>query len=454
MLATMTGSLLTLVCDDEASQIRLEDLPAGPAGEACLTPLDGVELLFDNADGRLVRILVDATASGGQLVTGELVLFFIAGLLGYQAAAAVEEARRWAGAPIPLRVDEEKLASLSRLARLDAARATSPVAGSPGWAVEAARLAAMAGLTARAAAEARRATTALDGAPPDAVPAELIDAIADGVQEIDPGLAERLREHVVRPQPGPDTAAGDTTARGTMAQPDWAWSAVPSVPAGDGDRREEPECWLDPQTVPPGVFRHHLWPEADLTVRSVGSGLWVEAEIVSGADLTALARCRVRLVDPARRKVIAMAPFRHTGGSQVVAEIPHGGPFGGAWVEMTEGPGRPVFSAQLRHMRRAMRWADAALCAGRRPPGPADAEWDRLAGQAWTRCAEDWLAARDYDRAYLAAGRAAGLGVDIAVARPPSDWAKDLAGRFALQEAPFLAETIGLTTIKNVTVPR
>lgn len=429
----MTGSPLTLVCDDEASQIRLEDLPAGPGGEACLAPLDGVELQFDNADGRLVRVVVDAVPSDGRLVTGEIALSFITGLLGYQAAAAVAEAHRWDGGQTPRRVDADKLASLSRLARLDAAKATSPVAGSPGWAVEAARLAAWAGLTARATVEARRATTALACAPADAVPAALIDAVADIVQDVGPELAEQLRERMVLPRPGRDAAA----------QSEWAWSAVRSYEAGAGERRGEPECWLDPQAVPPGVFRHQLWPEADLKARPTQSGLRVGAELACGADRVALARCRVRLVDPARRMVIAMAPFREAGGAWVVADIPHQGRLDRFWLEVADDPGRPVLSAQLRHMRRAMRWADAALCAGRRPPGLPEAERTRLAGEAWARCSQDWLAARDYDRAYLAAERASRFGVDIEVGAPPSDWAKDLAGRFALPEAPFLAEIMG-----------
>ena len=125
MLATMMGSPLTLVCDDEASQIRLEDLPVGPAGEACLAPLDGVELQFDNADGRLVRVVADAMPSDGRLVIGNLALSFIAGLLGGQAAAAVEEAHRWDRGHIPLRVDVDTLASMSRLGPITSSQPAS-----------------------------------------------------------------------------------------------------------------------------------------------------------------------------------------------------------------------------------------------------------------------------------------------------------------------------------------
>jgi hypothetical protein len=425
----MTGSPLTLACDDEASQILLEDLPAGPAGEACLSPMDGVELLFDNADGRLTRIVVDTIAPGGRSVAGEHALSFIAGLLGTRAAAAVDEAHRWDGAPVPLRVDEATLADLSRLARLGAARATSPVAGSPGWAVEASQLAGRAGLTARAAAEARRA---MAGAPPKAMPAALIDAVAGIVQQIEPGLAKRLREHAALPQPG----------RGAAVQSGRAWLAVPPQARGDGGNAGELEWWLDPQTVPAGVFGYHVWPEADLTAAMTESGVRVEAEVLPDADRAALAACRARLVDPVRRAVICTAPFVSAGGSRVSAEIPYRLPSGGAWVEVADDPCRPVFSAQLRHIRRAMRWADAALLAGRRPPGPAEADWDRLAGQAWGRCAQDWSAAQDFDRAFLAAERARAAGHAVSTGEPPSAWAKDLAGHPALREVPFLAEIL------------
>jgi hypothetical protein len=427
----MTGSLLTLTCDDEAGQVVIEDLPCGPAGEACVAPVDGVEMLFDNADGRLTRVLVDVAGSGERSVAGGSALFLIAGLLGTEVAAAVEEAHRFDGGAVPLRGHEGRMASLSRLARLDAAKATSPVAESLGWAVEAAQLAAGAGLMRRATAEVRRVASRVASVPSGGLPAALVVAVADTVQEIDPRLAERLRGHSALPR----------ADRRASAQPDLSWSIAYARVAGERNRTGQPQSWLDPQLIPAGVFRHHLWPDAELTVQPTETGFLAGAELLGGADPAALGRCWVRLVDPARRRVIARASFRDAGGARAVAEIVHQGPFGGAWVEVVEDPERWVISAQLRYMRRAMRWADTALCAGRRPPGLSKAEWDRVAGRAWERCAKDWSAARDPDRAYLAAERAATFGVDIELVTPPSDWAKDLAGRFALNEAPFLAET-------------
>jgi hypothetical protein len=432
----MMGSLMTVVWDDEAGQILLEDLPAGPAGEAWLSPVDGVELLFDNADGQLARVLVDATA--GQR-PGDPALSFLAGLLGTQAAAAAGQGARWDGSPVPLRVDEGRLAGLSRLARLDAARAVSPVAESPGWVVEAVLLAGRAGLTARAAAEARRAAAALAGVLPDALPgalpgalpAALVRAVVEAVQETDARLARRLREHAALLRSGRVAAARHARA--------WP-AALPQGGEAAGDTGGL-EPWLDPQTAPAGVFRHHVWPAADLTVRITESGIRVAAEVVPGASRKAMATCRARLVDPARRAVISMAPLRATGGSRVSADIPTQAPPSGAWVEVAREPGLPVFGAQLRRIRRAMRWADAALLAGRRPPGRGAAEWDLLARGAWERCAQDWSAASDADRAYLAAERARALGSEVRVAEPPSVWAKDAARRPPLREAPFLAET-------------
>ena len=114
-----------------------------------------------------------------------------------------------------------------------------------------------------------------------------------------------------------------------------------------------------------------------------------------------------------------------------------------AWVEIVDDVNRPVLSAKLRRIRRAMRWADAALSAGRQTFGLADAEWTRLAGVAWGRCAEEWAAAGDQDRAYLAAAREVAMypGVEIR-AEPPSAWAKELVNRPPVKEEPFLAEQV------------
>jgi hypothetical protein len=222
------------------------------------------------------------------------------------------------------------------------------------------------------------------------------------------------------------------------------------------------QWWLDPQAIPSGVFRHGLWPGADLTVRTGRFGILLEAELTPVAERAVLAGCRARLVDPASRTVLAMAPLRDMGDCAVVtaelaiaplrnmgdctvvkAELDERVPPGAAWVEIVDDESRPVLSAQLRHIRRAMRWADAALIAARRPPGLDDAQWARLAVSAWERCASDWSAGGDADRAYLAAVRRAALSPGAQVDLPVSAWAKEVIGRPVLAEPPFLAEIAG-----------
>jgi hypothetical protein len=75
-------------------------------------------------------------------------------------------------------------------------------------------------------------------------------------------------------------------------------------------------------------------------------------------------------------------------------------------------------------MRRALRWADAALRAESRPNGLApelsNEQWTRLAGLAWDRCRAEWEAAGDPGRAALAAARGTaprGLPGDAAIRR-------------------------------------
>jgi hypothetical protein len=164
---------LTPSHEPESGQVILEGRPAGPAGEAGLVPVPGVEMAFDRADGHLVRVIVtDDNAAVASLLTR---------LLGPQAPDVVRAAAGSAGQPAGALAPEARLCSaLSGLARLDATRATSPVPGSsPWWAVEAAVLAERAGLGHRALAEAGRGVSALAGGHPAgsqlAVPAQAAD---------------------------------------------------------------------------------------------------------------------------------------------------------------------------------------------------------------------------------------------------------------------------------------
>ena len=158
----------------------------------------------------------------------------------------------------------------------------------------------------------------------------------------------------------------------------------------------------------------------------------------------ALAPCRARSVDPASRSDLAVASFRDLGDSRVRAEIRKRLPQHEAWVEIVGDASRPVISAKLRHMRRAMRWADAALRrraadvraggrgvdqAGRRGLGPLRRGVG--CGRA-TRTARTWRAAREV---------AMYPGVEVR-SEPPSPWAKELASRTLMVEEPFLAEKV------------
>ena len=425
----------TLAYGEDAGRVVLEGLPSGPAGEASLSLAEGVELFFDCADGRLCQVFIEAGEPGYPPAIGEPALAAVASLFGSRVRAAIEQAPSKDGDPVTVAAEPKIIAAVSRLARLDAARITSAVADSPLWAVEAVQMARQAGLDTRVKAETRRTVNVLESAD-EASLAMLVaaaDTIADLVQAAEPELANRLRQHAVVPRSG-----------GSAAHYKWGRSrgmpglAVEGVPGGGESGGLQ--GWLDPRLISPGVFQHSPWPDAELTVRTGESGIVVGAKLAPGADRRVLEHCRARLVDPANRRVIGIAPFRDLGDSQVQAEIQGQVPPGATWVEVIDDETRPVSSTQLHHIRRAMRWADAALGAGRQASGLADAEWVRLAATAWGRCAEDWSAARDPDRAYLAAVRRAAIRPGTVISEEPSAWAKELAGRPLLAEEPFLAE--------------
>ena len=427
---------LTLTYDEDAGQVVLEGLPCGPAGEAGLNLAAGIELFFDGTDGRLSKILIEVGEPGSPPAVGEPALAAVASLFGARARAIVQRAPCQDGYPLTVVTGPQIMASMSRLARLDAVRFTSPVADPLLWAVEAAQLARQAGLTARVNAEARRAVNALQGADDASLVmlAAAADVIAALVQETEPALADRLRKHAT--VSGPD---GRATAHHRRSR-----SLAEAADARRADESGGPPGWLDPSLIPPGIFQHAWRPDAELTIRAGKDAVLVEARLVPGADRRVLAQCHARLVDAGNRKVIATAPFVSRGDSQVRAEIRGRVPSGGsAWVEVVGDVARPVLGSQFRHSRRAMGWAQAALSAARQVHGLADAEWVRLAADAWGRCAEDWSAAGDQDRAYLAAVRRAALRPGVATPQEPSAWAKEVAERPLLVEEPFLAERAG-----------
>jgi hypothetical protein len=431
-----TDRTLTLAYDEDAGQVVLEGLPPGPAGEAALSLAEGIELLFDCADGRLSRVLIEAGEPGGPAVIGKPAMAAVVRLFGPRACTAIRQAPSRGGDPVTLRADTNALATMSRLARLQAARVTRRTADSPLWAVEAAQLALRAGLDAHVKAETRRAVAALESADDASFSmlAAAADAVADLVQATQPKLAQRLREHVTVPGPGGSPAAHHLRGRSRT---------LPDIRVESdqyGRKGQDLHWWLDPRLIPAGVFRHALWPAAELTVRTEENAIVVEATLAPEADSRKLDGCVARLVDPGNRRVVGTAPFRRQGDYRVQAEIREPVPPGDAWVEVVDDETRPVLSGRLRHSRRAIRWADAALSARRQVSGLADAEWIRVAATAWGRCAQDWSSAGDPDRAYLASVRRAAICPGAVIPEEPSAWAKELADRPLLREEPFLAE--------------
>ena len=208
---------------------------------------------------------------------------------------------------------------------------------------------------------------------------------------------------------------------------------------------------LDPSLVPEGMFLPGLSPLSDLAVRLADGQdrVIVEASLAPGVDREALSRCRARLVNPSVRGVLASASFTPCG-SRARAELVPPFPIDElkeTWVEVVDDAQRPVRSEQLRRMRRALRWADAALRAEQRPQGLAPQlsgqDWAALGVTCWERCRYDWEDSGDTDRAFLAARRLAAVSPAARAPEPPSAWAADLAARAPLQEPAFLAEAIG-----------
>ena len=415
---------LTPSYEPETGQVILDGPLAGPAGEAELVPVAGVDLAFDRADGHLIRAIVESDhASASALLVR---------LFGPQAPGVLRAAARSGGVrPGTLTPEPGLGTALSRLARLDAARATSPVpSGSPWWAAEAAVLAEQAGLHARALGEARLAVRSFDArvlsggevaVPDEAARVALAAAgiVADqGVgDDADEGAVRRLRHNIVvvrqagRPRaPGLDVAAEvEGLAKDCVRLPGLLWV-------------------LDPGFVPGGVFLPGLSPHSDLRIRhdSGADCVLAQATLVPGADPAAAERCQVRLVDPVLRRILARARFTAgRAGAQAKLHLPFPlDELGQAWVEVVDRGDRPVRGPRVYRIRRALRWADAALRAERAPAGIAPrtdvADWVAFAATAWERCRRDWEAAGDSDRA-----------------------AAVLTPRVPLPDAAYLAEVLG-----------
>jgi hypothetical protein len=351
---------LTPRYEPDAGLVILEGQPAGAAGEAGFTLASGdTDLAFDRYDGHLVRVVagIEAESAAAPLLDR---------LFGERAMSSLREAVSPAkpSAGGPLTPEPVLSASLSALARLNAFRDTSPVPRhSPWWAAEAAVLAEQAGLHTRAVAE--------------------VGLLRGGLTLLEPDL----------PTPSGLGVAAEVSdlEKSAVRQPRLHWV-------------------LDPGLLPAGLIRPGLSPRSDLRVRHGRDGreLVVEATLAPGADTAGVAQCEVRVVNPASRIVLTRAPLQ-VSGSKVRAEVRLPVPAyeaGELWVELLRKPRpaepdpleRPVMSTTGHHIRRALRWADAALRAERAPKGlapqSAAADWAALAAIAWQECRSDWAAAR------------------------------------------------------------
>jgi hypothetical protein len=391
----------------ETGQVVLEGFAAGAAGEAPLIPLPGLDLAFDRVDGHLCRAIVDVAGPDGSVAVDEQIAAMLIQLFGGKApkvvlSAAISSGEAATGKRV-LSPEPGVVEALSKLARLDAARITSPIAASPWWAAEAAEIAQRAGLFARAGAEAAGgAVTWRSGPRPGTRPRHLDLNVAAEV--------DLLRQ----------------------------------------DRLAGVQWMLDPGLVPAGQFQFGLSPYSDLVVRreSADGPLIVEAVLSPGVDCDTVGGCQARLVDPAVRRTLTQAGFAKTQ-SRVRAELQPPFPLDDlpeVWIEAVQDRWRPIRSAKGLRVRRALRWADAALRAERAPvglaPGSTHEDWAELAAAAWGRCSRDWAAAGDPDRACLAARRQAAATRGACVPRPPAGLAADNAGR-APADPAYLAEVLG-----------
>ena len=217
----------------------------------------------------------------------------------------------------------------------------------------------------------------------------------------EPAAATRLRE-AIGGRSGPRPAAPPPT-------PEFDVAAEVESLEKDRVRLGGLQWMLDPDLVPEGLFRPGLSPYSDLSVRHEGAKgqVMVEALLAPGADCGALSPLPGPAGGPGRpprpgpgRLHEAAAPDRVRAELQLpfpLDELPE------SWIEVVQDKLWPVRSAKGHRIRRALRWADAALRAERAPAGlaphSAHEDWAALAAAAWERCRRDWEAAGDADRA-------------------------------------------------------
>lgn len=419
----------TLSFAPETGQVIVQGPPAGAAGAVALVPVPGLELAFDRVDGRLSRVVVDLAGADefvgvDEISLDERVAAMLTRLFGAEAPALmlrIATAPRGETRDVRLRSAEPDLnRALSRLARLESARVTSPLQpDSPWWAAERADLAERAGLPELALAEARRAIVPLlerlRGRDPLRLPEDAVSAVrtvAAVGAATEPETASQLLSAL-------ESRSGSPPANLPASTLDVA-TEVEAINEEEGSQTGL-QWTLDPALLgADGLFRPGLSPHSDLVVgqardRAGTCRLTVTAQLGRPADAGTLSRYLVRVVDPEVRRILAQAPFGDASGPssrRSRAELSVAYPVDEleeSWMEVVANKTQPVLSARGYRSRRALRWADAALRAERAPRGLAARatadDWAALAAVAWERSRRDWAAAGDDRRAQLARQR-------------------------------------------------
>lgn len=419
----------TLSFAPETGQVIGQGPPAGAAGAGALVPVPGLELAFDRVDGRLSQVVVDLAGADefvgmDEITLDERVAATLIRLFGAEAPSqmlSVAIAPPGENPNVRLRSPDPELNGvLSRLARLQSARVTSPLrSGSPWWAAETADLAERAGLPELAMAETRLAIVPLlerlEARDPVQFPEEAVSAVrtvaAIGMAT-EPKTATRLLSAL-------ESRSGSPPASLPASTLDVA-TEVAAINEGPGFQTGL-QWTLDPVLLgSAGPFRPGLSPHSDLVVsqardRAGTLRLTVAAQLARPADPGSLSRYLVRVVDPEIGRILAQAPFGDapdgsSGWSQ--AELSVAYPLDEleeSWIDVVANKSQPVLSAWGYRARRAQRWADAALRAERAPRGLAPCatadDWAALAAAAWERSRRDWAAVGDDRRALLARQR-------------------------------------------------
>jgi len=450
----LRGDMLHARFDDDLGQVVAAGLPTGAAGGVEISPAPGVTCTFDALTGAFSELVVDPAAGDNDGRSDSRRRDVLTWLFDTETTQAISDlAHRGEGLDVSIAPAHQAL--LHRLALLEDAEDTDPlVPDSPLWGTEEVFLAHRGKLGALAELHAVRTASRLAGLieqRPDlldvALGAEHVqDAamlVANLVERHDPEAAEALRAGY--------SPAVEEHLEASVDEDRWLPALSGVLAGGVADGLAVPPQ-LDLLLLPEHTFRLGELPSADLVVHGNSAELLVTAGLDRRARKSVVESCWARLVDPETKTVLDAAPFyldrtdqgRPTAATARLRINDADIDFHRTALEVVADRDRPVQSRALRHARRALRLANAALRAERRPhalhPGWDETGWSQHARNLWMRAGEQWSAADDTARAALAFARGAGLTL------PPDlpQWAHALGTRAPTPQAPFLAEHLGV----------